>query len=91
MRALSVSQVLLSVGYGSKRICVAFPDEDFEKKYPPDVCGDEASDHARVWKVYRDQAKEHDEKLLDGWNKTLDILLIFVRIRTTRLMALRRQ
>lgn len=57
MRALSVSQVLLSVGYGSKRICVAFPDEDFEKKYPPDVCGDEASDHARVWKVYRDQAK----------------------------------
>lgn len=41
--------------------------------------GDEASDHARVWKVYRDQAKEHDDKLLAGWHGSLDILLIFVR------------
>ncbi|KZW00413.1 hypothetical protein EXIGLDRAFT_604453, partial [Exidia glandulosa HHB12029] len=34
-------------------------------------------DTARVWKVYRDEATAHDETMLDGWNKTLDVLLIF--------------
>ncbi|KZV82927.1 hypothetical protein EXIGLDRAFT_626369, partial [Exidia glandulosa HHB12029] len=33
--------------------------------------------NARVWKVYRDEATAQDEAMLDGWNKTLDILLIF--------------
>ncbi|KZV91456.1 hypothetical protein EXIGLDRAFT_574544, partial [Exidia glandulosa HHB12029] len=32
---------------------------------------------ARVWKVYRDEATAYDAAMLDGWNKTLDILLIF--------------
>ncbi|KZW03404.1 hypothetical protein EXIGLDRAFT_695851 [Exidia glandulosa HHB12029] len=34
-------------------------------------------DGARVWKVYRKEATAHDSALLDGWNSTLDILLIF--------------
>ncbi|KZW00740.1 hypothetical protein EXIGLDRAFT_603872, partial [Exidia glandulosa HHB12029] len=34
-------------------------------------------DGARVWKVYREEATAHDATALDGWNKTLDILLIF--------------
>ncbi|KZV98415.1 hypothetical protein EXIGLDRAFT_607036, partial [Exidia glandulosa HHB12029] len=34
-------------------------------------------DGARVWKVYRDEATSHDTTILDGWSKTLDILLIF--------------
>ncbi|KZW00721.1 hypothetical protein EXIGLDRAFT_639134, partial [Exidia glandulosa HHB12029] len=34
-------------------------------------------DGARVWKVYREEATAHDATMLDGWNKTLDILLIF--------------
>ncbi|KAH7097505.1 hypothetical protein BKA62DRAFT_623816, partial [Auriculariales sp. MPI-PUGE-AT-0066] len=50
---------------------------DFERRYPPDRFGEEASDHARVWKVYRDRATERDESRVEGWNKTLDILLIF--------------
>ncbi|KZV80417.1 hypothetical protein EXIGLDRAFT_568819, partial [Exidia glandulosa HHB12029] len=29
------------------------------------------------WKVYRDEATQHDDAMLDGWHKTLDILLIF--------------
>ncbi|KZV91403.1 hypothetical protein EXIGLDRAFT_571231, partial [Exidia glandulosa HHB12029] len=29
------------------------------------------------WKVFRDEAIAHDEPMIDGWNKTLDILLIF--------------
>ncbi|KZV80115.1 hypothetical protein EXIGLDRAFT_781413 [Exidia glandulosa HHB12029] len=50
---------------------------DFDKKYPPDAYGEEISDGARVWKVYRGEVTEQDKELMDGWNKTLDILLIF--------------
>ncbi|KAF7358516.1 hypothetical protein MVEN_00902500 [Mycena venus] len=48
-----------------------------EKEYPPDRYVDEAGKNARVWKVYRDKVNERDADLLDGWNKTLDILLLF--------------
>ena len=55
-------------------------DTEFKIKYPPDpVLGTEADQNARVWKVYRDEAMASDGLMLDGWNKTLDILLIFVR------------
>lgn len=54
-------------------------DTDFKRKYPPDKFGEEVADNARVWKVYRDEATEDDKTLLNAWNKTLDILLIFVR------------
>jgi hypothetical protein len=50
-----------------------------EKEYPPDRYGEETGKNARVWKVYRDKVNERDADLLDGWNKTLDILLLFVR------------
>lgn len=43
-------------------------------------------DNARVWKVYRDEATSYDTNMFDGWNKTLDILLIFVRIRARALV-----
>ncbi|KAJ7683822.1 hypothetical protein B0H14DRAFT_2165884, partial [Mycena olivaceomarginata] len=48
-----------------------------EKEYPPDRYGEEAGNNARVWKVYRDKVSERDADLVDGWNKTLDILLLF--------------
>ncbi|KAJ7702786.1 hypothetical protein B0H17DRAFT_1167091 [Mycena rosella] len=48
-----------------------------EKEYPPDRYGEEAGKNARVWKVYRDKVNKRDADLLDGWNKTLDILLLF--------------
>ncbi|KAH7097214.1 hypothetical protein BKA62DRAFT_456450 [Auriculariales sp. MPI-PUGE-AT-0066] len=51
---------------------------EFEKKYPPDAHGEEASPNARVWRVYRDRVTELDDDLLEGWHKTLDVLLIFV-------------
>jgi len=40
---------------------------------------EEATNASRGWKIYRDRAQESTEDQLDGWNKTLDILLIFVR------------
>ncbi|KAH7098268.1 hypothetical protein BKA62DRAFT_375160 [Auriculariales sp. MPI-PUGE-AT-0066] len=49
----------------------------FDRKYPPDIYGQEASDNARVWQVYCDESSEQDQAMLEGWNKTLDILLIF--------------
>ncbi|KZV98422.1 hypothetical protein EXIGLDRAFT_808251 [Exidia glandulosa HHB12029] len=52
-------------------------DTDFKRKYPPDLPGREMEDGARVWKVYRDEATANDNTILDGWNKTIDILLIF--------------
>ncbi|KAH7069390.1 hypothetical protein BKA62DRAFT_330985 [Auriculariales sp. MPI-PUGE-AT-0066] len=51
---------------------------EFERKYPPDAHGEEASANARVWRVYRDRVTELDDDLLEGWHKTLDVLLIFV-------------
>ncbi|KZV97514.1 hypothetical protein EXIGLDRAFT_747026 [Exidia glandulosa HHB12029] len=59
----------------------SYPPEElkteFQRKYPPDPFGEEMAASARVWKVFKDEATKHDKTLLDGWNKTLDILLIF--------------
>ncbi|KZV80673.1 hypothetical protein EXIGLDRAFT_780661 [Exidia glandulosa HHB12029] len=53
-------------------------DTDFRKEFPPDpIIGSELEEAARVWKVYRKEAKAFDDVLLDGWSTTLDILLIF--------------
>ncbi|KZV82238.1 hypothetical protein EXIGLDRAFT_729988, partial [Exidia glandulosa HHB12029] len=52
-------------------------DTEFKRKYPPDPYGKEMDDNARVWRVYKDEAIAYDRSMLDGWNKTLDILLIF--------------
>ncbi|KAH7096217.1 hypothetical protein BKA62DRAFT_745128 [Auriculariales sp. MPI-PUGE-AT-0066] len=45
--------------------------------YPPDKFGDEASDNARVWNVYRDSAIETDNELLGRWNEALTAILVF--------------
>lgn len=41
-----------------------------------------------MWKVYRDEATAHDATMLDGWNKSLDILLIFVRLVVLNMLML---
>ncbi|KZW02450.1 hypothetical protein EXIGLDRAFT_665432, partial [Exidia glandulosa HHB12029] len=70
-----------NVEYTGDRYVASYPPEElnteFKRKYPPDPFGEETSANARVWKVYKDEATAHDKSLLDGWNKTLDILLIF--------------
>lgn len=48
------------------------------------------SENARVWKVYQDEATIQDDALLDAWNKTLDILLIFVGYAAPRLIPTNR-
>jgi hypothetical protein len=39
------------------------------------------SENARFWRIYRDEAIEFDNDKIDEWHKTIDWLLIFVRIR----------
>ncbi|KZV98328.1 hypothetical protein EXIGLDRAFT_313627 [Exidia glandulosa HHB12029] len=55
-------------------------DTEFKRRYPPDPLGKEMEDNARVWKVYRGEAIEHDKAQLDGWNSTLNVLLIFAAL-----------
>jgi hypothetical protein len=42
---------------------------------PLDIPGQEES----VWDEYVKEAADADRQILDGWNKTLDVLLVFVR------------
>jgi hypothetical protein len=51
---------------------------DYTQKYPPDELGKEASENARVWKVYLDEAEAFDDEMLRGFRDTLDALLVFV-------------
>jgi hypothetical protein len=53
---------------------------DYTKKYLPDELGKEASENARVWKVYLDEAEAFDDEMLRGFRDTLDALLVFVSI-----------
>lgn len=63
------------------------PDTEFNRKYPPDAWGEEAAPNARVWKVYRDQQEVTHKGMLNGWNKTLDVLLIFAGLFSAVLTA----
>ncbi|KAG8927463.1 hypothetical protein FRC02_008202 [Tulasnella sp. 418] len=40
----------------------------------------DSDDHAAFWSTYDKVASDHDAELLDGWNKSLDILLIFAAL-----------
>ena len=79
MRAhLSSSSNSVKIEHSRTDSTVSDMSTQFDRKYPPDLYGQEASDNARVWQVYCDESGEHDMAMLEGWNKTLDILLIFV-------------
>ncbi|KAK0431807.1 hypothetical protein EV421DRAFT_1720129, partial [Armillaria borealis] len=50
---------------------------DYTKKYPRDAVGDEMSPNGRFWRTYLDEAYIFDGERLDGYQDTIDILLIF--------------
>lgn len=33
---------------------------------------------SRVWRIYIDEATKVDSAMTDGWNRSLDVLLVFV-------------
>ncbi|CAE6477402.1 unnamed protein product [Rhizoctonia solani] len=45
-----------------------------------DAYGAELSKDARVWKVYVDEADRYDNELVDGWSKSLDLILVFAAL-----------
>ncbi|CUA77041.1 hypothetical protein RSOLAG22IIIB_12500 [Rhizoctonia solani] len=57
---------------------------NFSKLYSADTIpkfdeyGAELGKEARVWKVYIDETDRWDAELVDGWNKSLDVILVFV-------------
>ncbi|CAE6474198.1 unnamed protein product [Rhizoctonia solani] len=45
-----------------------------------DEYGAELTKDARVWKVYVKEADKSDTELVDGWNKSLDVILVFAAL-----------
>ncbi|KAG6825281.1 hypothetical protein H0H92_004163 [Tricholoma furcatifolium] len=52
-------------------------DDSRDEPYNKDEHGEEMSEFARVWKVYNDEAAKFDSSLTDGWNRGVDVLLVF--------------
>ncbi|GLB40923.1 hypothetical protein LshimejAT787_0901380 [Lyophyllum shimeji] len=45
--------------------------------HPRDDPGEEMSEVARVWKIYTEEATKFDSSLAEGWNRGIDVLLVF--------------
>ena len=43
-----------------------------------DRLGEELAEDSDIWLTYVNTATVHDTEMIDGWNKSLDVLLIFV-------------
>ncbi|CAE6462434.1 unnamed protein product [Rhizoctonia solani] len=48
-----------------------------------DEPGKELGPDAQVWKTYVREADQVDEELVDGWNKSMDVILIFAALFST--------
>ncbi|KAJ7141457.1 hypothetical protein C8R44DRAFT_247302 [Mycena epipterygia] len=48
-----------------------------EKDDMRDERGEEASDTARIWHIYTDEAQKADALMTDGWSRSIDVLLVF--------------
>ncbi|CUA75344.1 hypothetical protein RSOLAG22IIIB_05848 [Rhizoctonia solani] len=59
---------------------VALVDPDPIQMMDPDEYGAELGKEARVWKVYVQETDKWDRELVDGWNKSLDVILVFAAL-----------
>ncbi|CCO35402.1 hypothetical protein BN14_09520 [Rhizoctonia solani AG-1 IB] len=46
----------------------------------PDEYGAELGKEARVWKAYVKESDRSDTEMVDGWNKSLDVILVFAAL-----------
>ncbi|KAG6896774.1 hypothetical protein C0992_006236 [Termitomyces sp. T32_za158] len=53
---------------------------DYTKIYSPDKPGEEATENARVWNVYLDEAHEYDMDMIQGFRNIIDGLLVFAAL-----------
>ncbi|CAE6495756.1 unnamed protein product [Rhizoctonia solani] len=49
-------------------------------KLNPDERGAELAREARVWKVYVGETDKWDAELIEGWDKSMDVLLVFAAL-----------
>ncbi|KAG6819814.1 hypothetical protein H0H93_008281 [Arthromyces matolae] len=55
-------------------------NHNYQSIYEPDPEGKEASENARVWRVYLDEAGAYDADMIDSFRTILDSLLIFASL-----------
>ncbi len=53
-------------------------DDDYETRFPPDPIYKEASENARVFRVYTEEAAKYDALMTDEAREGLDVNLVFV-------------
>ncbi|KAG6887637.1 hypothetical protein C0995_013886 [Termitomyces sp. Mi166 len=53
---------------------------DYTKIYSSDKSGEEASENARVWNVYLDEAENHDVDMIQSFRNVIDGLLVFAAL-----------
>jgi hypothetical protein len=46
--------------------------------------GEELGPDSPVWRIFNNVARVHDKEFVEGWDKSLDVLLIFVRLPQDR-------
>ncbi|CUA71933.1 hypothetical protein RSOLAG22IIIB_09946 [Rhizoctonia solani] len=61
-------------------IPVVLVEPDPIQMMEPDQYGAELGKEARVWKVYVQETDKWDRELVDGWNKSLDVILVFAAL-----------
>ncbi|KAF9269108.1 hypothetical protein L218DRAFT_1072754 [Marasmius fiardii PR-910] len=42
------------------------------------LTGEELGENARIWQIYIDEAAKADTAMTDGWNRSMDVLLVFI-------------
>ncbi|KAH8810218.1 hypothetical protein DL96DRAFT_1447325, partial [Flagelloscypha sp. PMI_526] len=53
---------------------------NYDQRYSLDEPGEEATDDARVWKVYLDEAEGFDDDMIRGFRETIDSSLVFAAL-----------
>ncbi|KAF8901626.1 hypothetical protein CPB85DRAFT_1394228 [Mucidula mucida] len=54
-----------------------YDDDDYETRFPPDPVYQEASENARVFRVYMEESRKYDAYMTDEAREGLDVLLVF--------------
>ena len=52
-----------------------------------DRLGEELAADSDIWTTYVKAATASDAEMVDGWNKGLDVLLVFVRFRRVNVLS----
>ena len=62
----------------STQIPLEFNRTKPHERLATDRIGEELAPDAGIWQIYLEEAKEHDDELVNGKNSNLDMMLLFV-------------